>query len=88
MVVQHLVSHVVVDGIIRFFLPSGANPRWYHVLAIVASCTLMFAGLLGALFDFMTGKYLLGLVALGMFAAGYGWALAIRRTFRPADVRL
>lgn len=88
MVGPELARHGLVHALFRFFLPPEAEPRWFHVLAIVGSCGLMFAGFFGALFDFLMGKFVLGVVSLVVFAAGYGWGLAIRRSFRPADTSL
>ncbi len=64
---------------INFFIPEGAKPRWYHLVAIVGLCVLLFAGLLGGIVDIMMEKYLLAVFAFGIFAVGVVGAIALRR---------
>lgn len=63
-------------------IPRGAQPRWYHVLAIVGVCILVFAGGLGAVADFATGKVLLGVFALAIFVAGLVCGVLVRRSLQ------
>ena len=76
MVLGELVTH----GVLRLFVPKDSEPRWYHVVAIIGSCMLLFSGFLGSLVNFVEGDVVFGVVSLAMFTIGFGCALLIRRS--------
>ena len=77
---------------IAAFIPRGAKPRWYHVIAIILLCIPLFFAILGLLLNLVLGSYLnaiwtalfLGFV---LFLA-YLLRKSIKKTVQPAPVNL
>lgn len=68
--------------LVSLLIPAGSRPAWYHVLAVIGICILLFAGGLGAAVDFAIGNLLGGVAALAVFALGVYLALLLRKSLR------